>query len=122
MYNKFLIVASKQDEAGANITSQLSQFKKNPILDAMSQGKRGFDFYIIEDSILHTENLDLDKINEYDFIIFASKHKSEKGEKALTVHAPGNWRDNQFGGEPGKVCKTSAIFQKQIFRMISLNG
>lgn len=121
MYNKFLIVASKQDVAGANITTQLSQFRKNPVLDAISRGKRFFDFYLIEDSILDTKNLDFEKINEYDFIIFASKHKSEKKDKTLSVHAPGNWKDADFGGEPGKVCKTSAIFQKQIFQKLKEN-
>ena len=98
MYQKYLVVASKFDKAGVNITTQLSQFRKNPILAGM-QKNPCFDFYLVDKEIIYTENLDLEKINQYDFIIFASKHKSEKGQKALTVHAPGNFRSNEFGGE-----------------------
>jgi D-aminoacyl-tRNA deacylase len=100
---KYLIVASKQDKAGMNIVLHLDQLGK-------------FDIYLIEDSILHTNNLNILKINDYDFIIFASKHQSNKQEKALTVHPPGNWKDNTYGGQPGKLCPTSACFIKQIFQ------
>jgi D-aminoacyl-tRNA deacylase len=108
MYSKFLIVASKLDKAGINITTELSQFGD-------------FKFYLVEKEIIYTENLDLEKINQYDFIVFASKHKSEKGEKSLSVHAPGNWRSADFGGEKEKVCKTSALFLKQIFEKLHAN-
>jgi D-aminoacyl-tRNA deacylase len=108
MYNKFLIVASKLDKAGINITTQLSQFGN-------------FNFYLVEEDVLHTENLDLSKINEYDFIIFASKHQSQKKEKTLSIHAPGNWNNANFGGEFGKVCRTSAQFLKQTFNLLKQN-
>ena len=108
MYSKFLIVASKLDKAGTNITTQLSQFGD-------------FKFYLVDKEIIYTENLDLEKINKYDFIIFASKHKSEKREKTLSVHAPGNWRSADFGGKTGKVCKTSALLLKQIFEKLNEN-
>ena len=55
---KYLIIASKKDKAGINITTQLSQFGE-------------FDFYLVEEEILYNDNLDIDKINKYDFIIFA---------------------------------------------------
>ena len=89
-----------------NITTQLSQFGS-------------FDFYLVEEDMLRNENLDLERINEYDFVIFASKHVSEKGGKTLSVHSPGNWRNANFGGESGKVCPASAIFQKQIFEKLN---
>ena len=108
MYKKYLIVASKKDKAGINITTNLSQFGN-------------FDFYLCDEEIIYKKNLDLDKINQYDFIIFPSKHKSEKNEKALTVHIPGNWREAQLGGEKGKTCKTSALFQKQMFGKLKEN-
>lgn len=111
-YQKYLIVASKKDNAGINITTQLSQFQ--------DLGK--FDFYLVENEILFTENLDLEKINKYDFIIFASKHKSEKNQKALTVHAPGNFRQAEFGGQKEKAGKTSALFQKQLFEKLKENS
>jgi len=109
MYNKFLIVASKKDKAGINITTQLSQFGE-------------FKFYLVEEEAIYTKNLDLNKINEYDFIIFASRHESEKKEKALTIHVPGNWRLAEYGGQPGKVCPTSAVFLKQSFEILNKNA
>ncbi|HJZ19245.1 MAG TPA: D-aminoacyl-tRNA deacylase [Candidatus Nanoarchaeia archaeon] len=122
MYKKFLIVASKLDKAGINITSQLSQFKKNPLASVLQQSEKGFDFYLVEKEIIFTENLNHEKINNYDFIIFASKHRSEKGEKAITIHTPGNPKEAKFGGEAGKICRTSAIFQKQLFDKLNKNA
>jgi|TARA_B100000315_G_scaffold258110_1_gene309114 D-aminoacyl-tRNA deacylase len=121
-YNKYLIVASKKDKAGINITTNLSQFRKNPLVSSIQKQDSGFDFYLIDDEIIFTENLDMEKINKYDFIIFASKHKSEKGEKSLTIHAPGNFRQADFGGETGKICKSSALFQKQMFEKLKANA
>ncbi len=120
-YNKYLIVASKKDKAGINITTNLSQFRKNPLISSIQKQDSGFDFYFVEEEIIFTENLDIEKINKYDFIIFASKHKSEKGGRTLTVHASGNFRNADLGGEIGKVCKSSALFQKQIFEKLKKN-
>jgi len=114
VYKKFLIVASKQDEAGINITTSLSQFQENPLLNTLKD-KPSFDFYLIENEIVETKNLDLEKINKYDFIIFASRHKSEKNEKSICIHAPGNFREGRLGGEDGKLSMTSALFMKQTF-------
>jgi D-aminoacyl-tRNA deacylase len=108
MYKNYLIVASKLDKAGINITTQMSQFGN-------------FNFYLVEEEMIYTENLNLEKINQYDFIIFASKHKSEKGNKTISIHAPGNWRKAELGGQEGRVCKTSAVFQKQIFEKLKSN-
>lgn len=120
-YKKYLVIASKSDIAGINITTQLSQFRKNPLISGLQKEAVNFDFYLIEDSILYTKNLDLEKINKYDFIIFASKHKSEKQEKTISIHAPGNWGDARYGGQPEKVCKSSALFQKFIFEKLNEN-
>lgn len=120
-YKKFLVVASKKDPAGVNITTRLSQFRENPFITGMKD-QPGFDFYLVEEDILHAENLDLDRINRYEFIIFASKHRSEKQEKTLSVHNPGNWRSADHGGKEGKVCPASAIFQKQMFEHLNKNA
>ena len=109
MYKNYLIVASKSDKAGINITTHLSQFGD-------------FNFYLVDGEIIYTENLDLDKISHYDFVIFASRHRSEKSQKTLSIHAPGNWRKNEFGGQAGKICKTSALFQKQFFERLKKNA
>lgn len=122
VYQKYLIVASKKDKAGINITTNLSQFRKNPVFSSIQKQGSGFDFYLVDEEIIFTKNLDLEKINKYDFIIFASKHKSEKGEKSLTIHAPGNFRNADLGGEAGKICKSSALFQKQMFEKLKKNA
>ena len=121
MYKKFLIIASKKDKAGVNITTQLSQFRQETP-QTSTQRKSNFDFYLVDDEIIYTENLDLQKINQYDFIVFASKHSSEKGGKTLSIHAPGNWRTAELGGKSNKICKTSALFQKQIFEGLNKNA
>lgn len=120
MYQKYLIVASKKDKAGINITTRLSQFRGNPLLSSMKQ-EPNYDFYLADEEIIYTENLNMEKINKYDFIIFASKHSSEKGGKTISVHPVGNFRRADFGGEAGKVCKSSALFQKQIFERLTEN-
>jgi len=118
MFNKYLVVASKLDKAGSNITTALSQFRPNPLMSSM-KNKPNFDFYLIDTEIVDDTGIDKDKINKYDFIIFASKHQSEKGEKSLSVHAPGNFRQNDFGGQQGKICPSSAWFQKQLFERLN---
>ena len=119
MYKKFLIVASKKDKAGVNIATQLSQFRKNPLASVIQEEKTIFDFYFVEDEIIYNYNLDMAKINKYDFIIFVSKHKSSANEKAITVHTVGNFNEAKFGGEVGKISKTSALFIKQIIENIN---
>lgn len=121
MYSKFLVVASKLDKAGINITTQLSQFRENPLLSGM-KNTPNFDFYLIDTEIVDDSGIDQDKINQYDFIIFASKHKSESREKTLCVHVPGNWRSADLGGKAGKICKSSALFFKQIFERLNENA
>ena len=122
MFKKYLVIASKKDLAGVNITTQLSQFRKNPLLSSMKKDGVSFDFYLIEDEIIHTKNLDLSKINQYDFVIFASKHESKNKEKTLSIHAPGNWSIANLGGESEKICPTSALFSKQLFENIISNA
>jgi D-aminoacyl-tRNA deacylase len=118
MFQKYLVVASKKDRAGMNITSHLSELREPPLLSSWAK-KPGFDFYLCEEEIIYTENLDLEKIKQYDFIIFASRHKSEKGEKSLSVHSPGNFRKADFGGAEGKVCLASALFNKFLFEKLN---
>lgn len=108
MYEKFLIIASKKDKAGINITTQLSQFGD-------------FKFYLRDEEIISDENLDHEKINQFDFIIFASKHQSAKKEKSLSIHAPGNFRTSDYWGVKGKLCPSSAQFQKQMFEKLQEN-
>ena len=103
---KFLIVGSKSDKASRNI-----------ILNLMDLGR--FNYHIIDGDMLDTNNLDLEKINKYDFIIFASKHKSEKPMKTLSIHSPGNWKEVWGGGEKEKASMSSALFNKHLFSTLT---
>ncbi len=105
---KFLVVASRLDPAGMNIFRHLVQFGK-------------FDTYLCDKPIVFTENLDLAKINKYDFIIFASKHQSASKEKTLSVHPIGNWREAEYGGERKKASLSSALILKQAFQLLNKN-
>ncbi len=119
-YKKFLIVASKKDIAGMNIIARLPQFRGNPILASIRK-EASYDFYLVEEEMIFTENLDMEKINRYDFIIFASRHSSSSPEaqKTLSVHNPGNFKSAEHGGQEGKVCSSSAVFQKQMFENLN---
>lgn len=124
MFKKYLIVTSTQDPASMNILNQLKQFRPNPILSAMSKpetesNKPVFDLLTIDGSMLDTENLNPEKINKYDFIIFASKHQSKKQEKSLSIHCPGNFREADYGGIAKKVCPSSALFNKFMFEKLN---
>ncbi len=118
MYKKYLVVASKSDPAGENIVANLEQFMRNPEKTEFWE-QPNFDIYITDEKVIYDENIDKFKIDEYDFIIFASMHQSEKGEPSLTVHAPGNWFEAKFGGEGKKVCYSSALFFKHIFETLN---
>lgn len=110
---RFAILYSKKDEAGISIANQLSRhFLPQAQIIELSK-----------DSI-YSENIDekLPELRNADFIIFATKHKSEKGDKSLSVHAPGNWRNADFGGKPGKICKTSPQAIKFLFQKLSENA
>ncbi len=61
-YQKYLIVAGKKDLAGINITTQLSQFRENPVLSGM-KNMPSFDFYLIDTEIVDDNGINQDKIN-----------------------------------------------------------
>lgn len=102
----FLIIGSKFDTASRNI-----------IMNLMELGN--FNYHFIDGDMTNTENLDRDIISKYDLVIFASKHKSEKKEKTLSVHAPGNFREVWGGGIKGRLNPASALFQKHLFEILN---
>ncbi len=101
---KFGVVISKKDKAGLNIGEHLK--------------KLGIDFYLTEKKSIDENNAD-ELVGDADFVIFATKHKSAKGNRSLTCHAPGNWRGADYGGRAGKVCKTSGLFLKLLFGILN---
>ena len=110
---KFAVLYSKKDEAGINIAEQLKEFylPQVPIIELKKES-------------INCENIDEteEQLKNIEFIIFATKHRSESGKKSLSLHAPGNWRNADFGGKPGKICPTSAQALKFLFQKLNENA
>jgi len=108
---KFAILYSRKDLAGINIAEQLKKMfiPQIPILE------------LKKDSI-YSENIDKNLARNFDFLVFATKHKSKTNKPALSLHAPGNWRNADYGGKPEKVCPTSASVLKYLFQQLHENA
>lgn len=51
-----------------------------------------------------------------DFMIVASRHKSKSGIPAILTHTTGNWNEqNEYGGSPNSVAKTSAVLLRYAY-------
>ncbi|MCA9487461.1 MAG: hypothetical protein KC516_00705 [Nanoarchaeota archaeon] len=111
MFKNYLIVASRQDKAGMNIVRELFQY-----VDEFKS--ENLQFHLIEGSILDENNLDMNLIEKFDFVFFASKHQSEKKEKTLSIHCPGNLKEVWGGGQAGKLSPGSALFNKHLFETL----
>ncbi len=109
---RFAVLYSKKDTAGINIAKQLKKLFLPDIL-------------VIElkkDSI-YSENIDKDsRLRNFDFLVFATKHQSKEQRKTLSLHAPGNWRNAEFGGKESKACPTSALVLKYLFQQLNKNA
>ncbi len=112
-YMRFAIVYSKLNSAGKLIVEEFKKLAYSPHIPIIE----------LKQETIFSENFDKDKeeLRNIDFIVFASTHRSEKGNPSLSLHAPGNWRDAELGGKPGKVCKTSAFVLKYLFKELNKN-
>lgn len=95
-------MASKRDIAAQNIAQELiRQRGLLPVPGAPGELFQKGDIFLkfVETDGIFTERLDVDSRPEA--IIFASRHRSESGEPALTVHWTGNSTGRaDFGGNP----------------------
>ncbi len=108
---RFAVLYSKKDIAGVNIAEQLKKFylPHIPIIELSKE-------------TIYSERIDKDsRLKNIDFIVFASKHKSESRKPCLSLHAPGNFRNADYGGKPGKVCPASAYLLKYLFQQLNKN-
>jgi D-aminoacyl-tRNA deacylase len=96
-----LIVASKRDIAAQNIARELMTLKTfQPVANSSDLFQVG-DTYLkfVETDGVYTEDPGVNL--RADAIIFASRHRSESGERALTVHWTGNSTSrSDLGGAP----------------------
>lgn len=108
---KFAVLHDKKDQASNNIISCLKEHFL-PQMQIIELAKES----------IHSENIDKQKeLENFDFLIFATKHQSKENRNTLSLHAPGNWRNADYGGKPGKICKTSALALKYLFQKMQEN-
>lgn len=112
---RFAIVHSKPNIASTNIVKTLKSsgfLPQIPIFDT-------------NQDVIHAGEFNTKKypiLKNIDMLIYTSTHRSSKGDPSLCLHAPGNWRSADLGGQPGKVCPTSAFILKYLFRQLNKNA
>ena len=111
---RFAIVYSKLNIAGTVIMEELKKLAFTPHFPIIELAKE----------TLYSDNFNAKhypELQNIDLIVFASTHRSEKGNPSLSLHAPGNWRNADLGGHPGKISKTSAFISKYLFQELNKN-
>lgn len=111
---RFAIAYGKDDPAGNNIIEQLNLIGFLPQIPIIKLKKHPIYSEFPEKTC--------PELRKIDFLLFASTHRSKAGKHSLSLHAPGNWRGADLGGEPGKVCKTSAFVLKYLFQELVKNA
>ena len=96
-----LIASSKRDVAAQNIARELMRLKGFQPASGVPDLFQNGNVYLklVETDGIYTDSLGVDSRPEA--VIFASRHRSESGEPALTVHWTGNSTSRaDFGGKP----------------------
>lgn len=138
----FFIITSKEDKASLNMrevfldsrnytfTDTGINWQENPIikLEILSSGNLSKDFVknnqiylgLTSEPLIFLRELNFDKLKlNPDFVIFASRHTSATARPAFLVHTTGNWSsNNDFGGNPQDLSKTSALLHKAGFESL----
>ncbi len=111
---RFAITYYKNNIAGKNIVERFKELAFAPQVPIIELKKET----LFSDN-LNEENYP--ELKNIDFLVFVSTHKSEKGNPSLCLHAPGNFRNADLGGKPGKVSKTSSYVLKYLFKELNKN-
>ncbi len=101
-----LIIASKLDPAAQNIARQLTRLKSFQETQTKDLFRaEGVFLKHVETEGIYTDKLDVDFVPEA--VIFASRHRSESNEPAMTAHWTGNTTGrSDFGGKPKSLSHT----------------
>lgn len=109
------IAVSKKCPAGMNILQKLKakgfqeaqeKFDGNPVLE-----KNGIKLVQLNELHIFAENISQ---FETDAVVFATTHKSEKGEPSLSVHPVGNFGKAELGGKDRTLVLCSAVLNKKL--------
>ena len=88
----------KDDPAAANIAANL---RESGLGELLIQAPK---------SLLFTTQKELENfvpnLNQIDYLIVTSTHRSETNKQALTVHPTGNFGKAELGGNPNELSKT----------------
>lgn len=107
------IVYSKLDPAGTNISKKLAKLIENNNSEIKKE-----DIICINESLLYSDK-EIEKITENEFILFASRHKSESGKPSFTVHVPGNWGKAEMGGKDNEISFSDPIRMKTLISLLN---
>ncbi len=115
------IIVSTKDTAGMNIKEVLVSLHGFAQTTETFQGhnvhaKEGIKLYTTDQDTIHAEGIDQEV--EGDWLIFATKHSAESGQKSFSVHAPGNWSKAEAGGSDRKLCTAMPDIMKEAIRKI----
>ncbi len=112
---RFAIAYCKDNIAGKNIADRFRELAFSPQVPIIELKKE----------TIYSEDINVKNYPELrgiEFLFFASTHRSKKGDPSLCLHAAGNWRGADLGGQPGKVCPTSAFVLKYLFKKLEENA
>lgn len=118
------IIASTKDPASMNIRKWLLDmydFKEKGENYEFSDYGHEFVIHTTDKELISADNID--STLGADVIIFVSKHVSEAGRQAFTVHPIGNWGAAELGGEIKTLVTSPAMILKELFiKLNELNG
>ncbi len=102
-----LIVASKDDAASRNIATKLMATRDCPRTSDAFRAGPAYDLPFLHREakllMVDGELVDLQELSrpeEVELIVFTSRHESQSRTPILSVHAPGNLGNAEFGGLP----------------------
>ncbi len=121
-----VIATSEADPASMNIRGRLLEegdweemgsFDSNPLYKAGESV-----LLTLRDMHLYRDHLDKEVAaslgRKADLIIYASRHRSESGMKAFTVHPLGNFGEAAYGGLPGRLVPSAPHWMTQALRLL----
>jgi len=117
-----LIVVSRKDTASLNIFLKLLDYGYKEISESYYRKDDAIIYVIEEDSIYADyveKKAERDLDLEFDSIIFASRHSSEKKIPTLTAHTPGNFGKAEYGGRDGELCFSIPEANKKAIQIMS---
>ena len=111
---RFSLIYSQENVAGKNIVEKIKRMAFMPHIPIIE----------VKKEVLYTDitKEKFPQLHTVDYVVFPSVHKSKDNKPALCLHAPGNWRNADFGGKEGKACMSSAFVMKYLFCELQKNA